>query len=354
MAKLRILPSLRAGAFLHPADRKALEVLRRLPWAQTGLEYISRYALERATIAALLANAIKAGAGAYMRLQAMLAEICAALDVACPDLFVEENASPVFRTVGCRQTAIVVSRGAVEMFDDDEMQVALAHEACHLVCGHLPYLLLCECARILARVGGPLSLPFLPAQLALEEWRCRAAFSCDRGALLLAGNIEAIERMLAKQAGAGRGAAAGAKVLVDQQEEFLRLTANFLGTWAARAFLYSNAHNVAAGLRAAEINAWAKSNSYAALAAGRETADEETAEVPLWGEFAPHVAAASAWEDAAASWGATWGETWRRFADISAAAAPGIAATAGKTVASFLRGLQEGLQTAGKESGHGE
>ncbi|MCX7935577.1 MAG: hypothetical protein N3A66_10015, partial [Planctomycetota bacterium] len=114
MAKLRSLPALRAGAFLHPADRKALATLRSLPWVQSGLEYVSAQALERAAFAALLANAVRAGPGVYARLLEMLAEICAALDAVCPALFIEEQPVLSFRTLGCRQTAIVVSRAAVE------------------------------------------------------------------------------------------------------------------------------------------------------------------------------------------------------------------------------------------------
>ncbi len=348
MAKLRVLPVLRTGGFLHPADRKALTALRSLPWAQSGLEYISSHALERAAIASLLANAVRAGPGTYAHLQAMLAEICAALDAECPALFVEEIASPAFRTLGCRQTAIVVSRGAVEMLEDDEMQAALAHEACHLTCGHLPYLMLCECGRIFLRAGAPLSLPFLPAQLALEEWRCRAAFSCDRGALLLLGDLGAVERMIAKQCGAGRRAEIATQAWVKQQEDFLRLSADFLGKWTARAFIHGNAQNTLAALRVAEIEAWAKSAAHEAIAAGRATADEHGDGSRLWGEFAPQVAAAGDWEEAAKTWGATWGEMWRRFADTSAAAAPGIAAALGNAAAAFLRGLQDGLRTRDK------
>src|ERR1041384_6615457 len=146
------LPDIAPVSWEHPADRAALQALRAIP----GVDQIIRKILgilggERGIRLLFQGNAVRVGPTQFPRLWAMHIENCTTFDWAkVPELYVTQT--PIFNAgaYGVDDPFIVVHSAALEMLDDDELRVLLAHEMGHVVSGHALYRTIAE---ILLSVG---------------------------------------------------------------------------------------------------------------------------------------------------------------------------------------------------------
>jgi Zn-dependent protease with chaperone function len=204
----RTFPEIAAVSWEHPADRAALQALRSVP----GFEEVTRKILaflggERGIRLLFQANALRAGPTQFPKLWTTHVEVCTTFDwPEVPELYVSQT--PVFNAgaYGVDHPFIVLHSPALELLDDDEVRVLLAHELGHVISGHAFYRTI---AAILFLVGasalpGLAGIALLPVRLAFLEWSRKAELSSDRAGLLGSQDPIAAQSLYMKMAGGVR------------------------------------------------------------------------------------------------------------------------------------------------------
>jgi Zn-dependent protease with chaperone function len=204
----RTFPEIAAVSWEHPADRAALQTLRSVP----GFEEVTRKILgflggERGIRLLFQANAVRVGPTQFPKLWTTHVEVCTTFDwPTVPELYVSQT--PVFNAgaYGVDTPFIVLHSAALELLDDDELRVLIAHEMGHVISGHAFYRTI---AAILFLVSAS-ALPFLagiallPIRLAFLEWSRKSELSSDRAGLLGSQDPLASQRLFMRMAGGVR------------------------------------------------------------------------------------------------------------------------------------------------------
>lgn len=204
----RTFPEIAAVSWEHPADRAALQTLRSVP----GFEEVTKKILaflggERGIRLLFQANAVRVGPSQFPKLWTTHVEVCTTFDwPTIPELYVSQT--PVFNAgaYGVDNPFIVLHSAALELLDDDETRVLLAHELGHVISGHAFYRTI---AAILFLVGasalpGIAGLALLPVKLAFLEWSRKSELSSDRAGLLGSQDPLASQRLFMRMAGGVR------------------------------------------------------------------------------------------------------------------------------------------------------
>jgi Zn-dependent protease with chaperone function len=261
-------PEIAAVSWEHPADRAALQTLRAVP----GVDEVIRKVLgmlggERGIRLLFQGNAVRIGPTQFPKLWHLHTEVTTTFDWPnVPELYISQT--PFFNAgaYGIDTPFIVVNSASVELLDDDELRVMLAHELGHVMSGHALYRTI---AAILAMVSlGALpmlaELALLPIRLAFLEWSRKSELSADRAGLLGGQEVVVAQRLDMKLAGGGRGAGFAGQLNVDafmqQAHEYatstegLDVVYKLLSTLALTHPMHT--------IRAAELQRWVTSGEY--------------------------------------------------------------------------------------------
>jgi Zn-dependent protease with chaperone function len=292
------LPEIAAVSWEHPADRAALQTLRAIP----GVDEVIRKVLgllggERGIRLLFQGNAVRAGASQFPRLWQLHTEVCTTFDWAkVPELYVSQT--PFFNAgaYGIDSPFLVVHSAAIELLDDDELRVLLAHELGHLMSGHALYRTV---AAILALVSlGVLpvlaELLVLPIRLAFLEWSRKSELSADRAGLLGSQDIVVVQRLAMKMSGGGRGEGFAGQLNV---EAFMQQAHEYASSGEGMDVVYKVLSTLALThpmhtVRAAELQRWVATGEYDRILRGEYVRrGTESSERPLRDD----VAAASSY-----------------------------------------------------------
>jgi Zn-dependent protease with chaperone function len=282
-----VLHQVGAVSWEHPADRAALQALRAVP----GFDDVVRKIVailggERGIRLLFQGNAVRTGPSQYPRLHALQVEVASTFDwPVVPELYVSQT--PVFNAgaYGVDNPFVVIHTAAIELLNEDELRVLLAHEMGHVVSGHSLYRTIAE---ILLNVSLG-ALPFLagiallPVRLAILEWSRKSELSSDRAGLLGSQDVLASQQLFMKMAAGVHGAHHGGEMHLDpfmaqaneylQTNEGLDVVYKILNTLA----LTHPMHTV----RAAELQHWVASGAYDRILRGEYTRRSEEKERPL-------------------------------------------------------------------------
>lgn len=205
----KAFPEISAVSWEHPADRAALQTLRAVP----GFDDVVRKIIgilggERGIRLLFQGNAVRAGTNQFPRLHALHVEVTATFDwPTVPELYVSQT--PIFNAgaFGVDDPFIVMHSAALEMLDDDELLVLLAHEMGHVVSGHSLYRTIALIILAVSFSALPIlaGIALLPIRLAILEWYRKSELSSDRAGLLGSQDILASQRLFMKMAGGTRG-----------------------------------------------------------------------------------------------------------------------------------------------------
>jgi Zn-dependent protease with chaperone function len=103
---------------------------------------------------------------------------------------------------GTGRPVIVVNSELVRLLDGDGLRAVLAHEAAHVLSGHVLYqTALVIIMNLSARLPVLAGLPLLAIRTALLEWSRAAELSCDRAAALVTRDPLAVCRVMMTLAG---------------------------------------------------------------------------------------------------------------------------------------------------------
>jgi Zn-dependent protease with chaperone function len=264
------LTGISSRAWEHPADRGALTALRELRGFDDVVKAFFGMWNERAFRLAFLANAIKVDHRQYPRVYQRFTEAAAALDVAeLPNLFVMQDPLINGQAIGVDKPFIVITTGAVEKLDDDELRALLGHEIGHVRSGHAVYkTIMMILTGLVTRISFiPLGAVAVQAIIAaLHEWWRKAELSADRAGLLAGQDPAASTRLLMKLAGGGDLSQIDTAAFLEQAAEYegggdLRDSFLKLGMTVYRS------HPVPVA-RAADLRKWIDSGEYARILGG--------------------------------------------------------------------------------------
>ncbi|MFF5290893.1 M48 family metallopeptidase [Paractinoplanes globisporus] len=264
------LTGISSRAWEHPADRGALTALRELRGFDDMIKAFFGMWNERGFRLAFLASAVRVDHRQYPRVYQRFTEAAATLDVAeLPELYVSQDPVINGSAIGLQKPFIVITTGAVERLDDDELRAVLGHELGHVLSGHAVYRTI---MMILTR--WTVSLAWLPIGAialraiiaAMFEWWRKAELSADRAGLLAGQDPAASTRLLMKLAGGGDLSQIDTAAFLEQAAEYegggdLRDSIHKIGltVWST--------HPVPVA-RAADLRKWIDSGDYARILGG--------------------------------------------------------------------------------------
>lgn len=263
-------PGLSPDHFTHPADAAALRTVRDLPLINTVLKKMFQYGFEKMLRVQAMSETVKATRRTYPRIYEMTADVAARLDIPAPDVFIQQHPVPNALTTGAEYPFLHLRSGLLDLLSEDEVYTVIAHEAGHIKCGHVLYLMAGRFLTVMASMLGLVGLPLQGLRLALLEWSRKAELTCDRAALLCTQDVGLVQASLMRLAG-------GSYRLSDQIdfEDFLTqgrmfdaMTAGLnLNKFYRMLAVLPMTHPFPV-VRAAEINAWSHSEQYGALVRG--------------------------------------------------------------------------------------
>jgi len=277
-----VLTDISSRAWEHPADRGALVALRKLKGFDSVLKAVNGLFNERAARLVYLGSAIRVDERQFARLHHLLADVARTLDApTLPEMYVVSNPAPGAVTIGMNEPFIVLNSGLVDLFDEDELRFAIAHELGHAISGHAVYQTLLQRLLQLSSVLSSVpigSLGFRAIVAALYEWSRKAELSADRAGLLATQDPATAFRCHMKLASGGHLDDLDATSFLSQGSEY---DSSDLRDSVLKLLLVENRSHPFAVVRATELHRWVDSGEYTRNVAGDYPRREDDADASL-------------------------------------------------------------------------
>jgi len=215
----RRFPRISSAAFEHPADRAALEALRKVPVLDTVLKKFMELGVERMFRIMLMGQAIHVTTKQCHKIHKLFKEACDILDMHEPDLFLMNHFTVNAWTFGAERPFIVMHSQLVDLLTEEELMGVLGHELGHVKAGHvlyrsLAYFLLDILGKYIGLAGPLVSMAIM---MSLSDWARKSELTADRAELLVLQDVDTCINLHMKLAG-------GSKTVYEQTDikEFLR------------------------------------------------------------------------------------------------------------------------------------
>lgn len=263
----RILTGIDSRTWEHPADRAALNALRRIPGFDEVLRQIFGFFGEKPIRLAFQADAVRVSPTQFGRVHRLYDEVARTLDAPADyPVFVTQNPFYNAAAYGMEKPFIIVHSSLVRSFDDDELRFILGHELGHIMSGHMLYRTMMDLLLQLATLGFPIvGLAARAILIALMEWYRKAELSCDRAGLLAVQQAEPGLRTMLKFAG-GASDEANLAEFIRQADEY-RETGDMADQVYKVLNVLGHTHPFPV-IRVAEMRNWFDSGAYERIIAG--------------------------------------------------------------------------------------
>jgi Zn-dependent protease with chaperone function len=262
----RVLTQIDPCSWEHPADRAALNALRKVPVFDQVLRTVFGFFGEKPLRLAFLAGSVRVSETQFPRIHRLYLDACRTLDVHPYPLYVQQNYQLNAFAFGMQKPFIVLNSLTVEELDDDELRFVLGHEIGHVLSGHTLYLTMMVVLYQLSLLGFPIvGLAARAVLMALMEWHRKAELSCDRAGILAIQDPEPAMRTMLKFAG-GKAGETNLGDFMRQAEEYRET-----GDLADQVFKVLNVLSLshpAPVIRVAEMRNWFESGAYERIVAG--------------------------------------------------------------------------------------
>ena len=276
----RILKQIAPVSWEHPADRAALNTLRKIPGFDLVLRKIFALFGERALRLAFKANAVRTSEKQYAWVHARLARVCEVLDLEeRPECYISQTPVVNAGAVGFGKPFIVLNSSMLEVLSEDEVEAVLGHEVGHILSGHVFYRTLLILIRDLVLFRYPLAgLALIPIHIALMEWYRKSELSSDRAGVLAVQNPQVTMSALMQLAGGMRGVTLDLDEFIAQSDEY-REGGDLLDSVYKVLNVLGQTHPFAV-IRVAELRDWIESGDYERILAGEYQRRGETDDRP--------------------------------------------------------------------------
>lgn len=262
----RILTQIDPRSWEHPADRAALNALRKIPVFDQVLRGVFGFFGEKPLRLAILSGSVRVSPTQFARVHRLHEEACRTLDAPLYPLYVRQDVHLNAFAYGMDQPFIVLNSATVSLLDDDELLFVLGHEVGHVLSGHALYLTMMTVLYQLSLRNFPIvGLAAGAVLMALMEWHRKAELSCDRAGILAVQNPDPAMRTMLKFAG-GNSSDTNLADFMRQAEEYRET-----GDLADQVFKVLNVLSLthpAPVIRVAEIRTWFESGAYERIVAG--------------------------------------------------------------------------------------
>lgn len=262
----RILTQIDPRSWEHPADRAALNALRKIPVFDEVLRSVFGFFGEKPLRLAFLAGSVRVSETQFPRVHRLYLEAARTLDVQPFPLYVQQNYQLNAFAFGMQKPFIVLNSLTVKELDDDELKFVLGHELGHVLSGHTLYLTMMVVLLQLSTIGFPIvGLAARAVLMALMEWHRKAELSCDRAGILAVQDPEPAMRTMLKFAG-GNASETNLADFMRQAEEYREP-----GDLADQVFKVLNVlalSHPAPVIRVAEMRNWFESGAYERIVGG--------------------------------------------------------------------------------------
>jgi len=292
----RILTKISPVAWEHPADRAALNALRRIPGFDLALRKIFGLFGERAIRLAFKANAVRVSPKQYGWIHERLLRVCEVLDVdEPPEVYISQTPIVNAGAVGMGDPFIVLNSSMLEVLSHDEVEAVLGHEVGHILSGHVLYrTLLIIILNLVVFRYTIVGLAIRPILMGLMEWYRKSELSSDRAGLLAVQNPEVTMSALMHMAGGTRGERLDLAEFVAQSDEY-REGGDLLDSVYKVLNVLGQTHPFAV-IRVGELRDWMETGTYDRILAGDYQHRDEKDERPYRDDLQE---AAAGYKDAA-------------------------------------------------------
>lgn len=269
----QVLTGLKAEAYEHPFDRKALASLEKMPGVSLLLKKINEYGIDRLLRLQSLGNEIRVTARNFPYLHKSFVESCEILDVSpIPELYLFRGTGYIQTyTIGVEKPLVSINLEGMEWLSPEELLYVFGHELAHIKSRHLLYhqtaIILPSLKTFLSNttlgLGGLLASG---VEVALYNWLMMAKFTSDRAGLLACQDVEVATTALMKLAGLPREYMSTEIIedFVAQAREFSTESFNNLDK-IAKMLSFMEYRFSWAIMRASELLKWVDSGGYEAL-----------------------------------------------------------------------------------------
>lgn len=259
---LQVLTQIDSRSWEHPADRTALNALRKLPAFDEVLRKVFGFFGEKPIRLAFQANAVRCSPTQYARVHKLYERAASALDAPQEyPIFVSQTPIVNAGAYGMEKPFIIINSGAVSLLDDEELQFVIGHEIGHIMSGHVLYTTMMVLLVQLAERGFPIvGLAARAILIGLMEWYRKAELSSDRAGSLAIQTPDAGMRTMLKFAGGGRTPETNLPEFIRQADSYRQG-----GDLADQVFKVLNilgADHPFPVLRVAEMRDWFESGAY--------------------------------------------------------------------------------------------
>ena len=276
-------PNISSRAWEHPADRAALESLRKVPGFDLVVRKVMGLLSERPLQLITLGSAVEVGPEQYPRLNTLYEEVLRTLDA--PErypLFVTQNPVMNAGAVGMDHPFIVLNSATVLKLDDAQVRSVLGHEVGHILSDHVLYKtmlrFLLKGGQLITRM--PLAgLPLLAVVAAMLEWDRKSELSADRASLLACQDADVVRGALLRMAG-GVGEGANIDAFREQARRYEE-GGSALDSVIKTLALLNRSHPFPVQ-RLGELDRWIESGAYDEILEGLYPLREDDPEESTW------------------------------------------------------------------------
>lgn len=274
------LVNISSRAWEHPADRAALETLRKIPALDMMLSRVFGSTSERSLRLMYLASTVRVSERQFSRLHTLFGEACQILDIERPELFVAQSPFLNAGAVGMERPFVVLNSSIAQNLDDKEILGVMGHELGHILSGHVLYKtllnVLVRFSQFFIRIPiGDMAISGLI--IALNEWSRKSELSADRAELLTVQNPDVPVKALMKMAGGGQIEEMDLGEFLTQAEEYRN--SDSMQDNLFKLFNVLNQSHPFAVVRVAELLDWVRSGEYDRILNGQYPKRAEGADI---------------------------------------------------------------------------
>jgi Zn-dependent protease with chaperone function len=264
----RVLTDIAPHSWEHPADKAALQALRRIPVFDTVLRKLFGFFGEKPVRLAFQANAVRVTQNQFPAVYKIYKQALKTLDA--PEeypLYLSQTPIVNAGAYGMEKPFIILNSGIIRLLEPEELEYVIGHEIGHIMSDHVLYRTMMVFLINLANMGFPIvGLAARAVLVALLEWYRKSELSCDRVGLLTVQDPEIVMRAMLKMAGGGSTEEMSLQEFIIQAEEYQQG-----GDVADQVFKVLNlmaATHPFYVLRLSELRAWIEAGDYDRIVRG--------------------------------------------------------------------------------------